>query len=100
MDTRFIIVFAFGGACGLLLGMAPERIRIPTMLVNGRDGSRSSCRQARVARMTAVTSSILIGVYLGSATLVFAGVNAAKQWDCHMNLRTFATTPWSGVIVS
>ena len=33
MDTRFIIVFAFGGACGLLLGMAPERIKIPTMLV-------------------------------------------------------------------
>ena len=36
--------------------------------------------------MTPVTSSILIGVYLGSATLVFAGVNAAKQWGCHHEL--------------
>ena len=36
--------------------------------------------------MTPVTTCILIGVYLGSATLVFAGVNAAKQWDCHHEL--------------
>ena len=35
MDTLYIIVFSFGGACGLLLGMAPERIRIPTVLLMG-----------------------------------------------------------------
>jgi hypothetical protein len=35
MDTLYIIVFTFGAACGLLLGMAPERIRMPTLLAMG-----------------------------------------------------------------
>jgi hypothetical protein len=89
MDTRFIIVFAVGGACGLLLGHGTRAYQDTNNAGNGHDGSRSSCRQAGVARMTPGTASILIGVYLGSATFVFAGVNAAKQWDCHHELAHF-----------
>jgi hypothetical protein len=36
--------------------------------------------------VTPATTSILIGVYVGCATIVLAGVNATKQWDCHHEL--------------
>ena len=35
MDTLYIIVFSFGGACGLLLSMTSERVRMPTLLAMG-----------------------------------------------------------------